>query len=149
MKLAADTWVAVLDGARGLILVNEGTAMQPKLAMHKVYHQENPPAHEQGRDRAGRYPDPGGQHRSAVEITDPHKKAEARFVDDIIGALEKEAASGAFEKLVLVAPPVALGEARKAAGAALEAKIIKEIAADWVKMPVPEITAAVVKALEA
>lgn len=149
MKLAAHTWVAVLDGARCLILVNEGTAMQPKLATHKVYHQENPPAHEQGRDRPGRFPDPGGQHRSAVEIPDPHKKAEARFVDNIVETLEKEAAAGTFERLVIVAPPVALGEARKAAGPALTAKVVKEIAADWVKMPVPDITAALVKALDA
>lgn len=149
MKLAADTWVAVLDGARGLILVNEGTALEPRLATHKVYHQDNPSAHEQGRDRPGRYPEPGGHARSAVEIPDPHKKAEARFVDNIVATLEKAAAAGAFERLIIVAPPVALGEARKAAGAALEARVVKEIAADWTKMPVPEITSALVKALEA
>lgn len=149
MKLAADTWVAVLDGARGLILVNQGTAVEPRLATRQVFHQDNPPAHEQGRDRPGRYPDPGGQHRSAVEIPDPHKKAETRFVDQIVQALDKEAASGAFERIVIVAPPVALGDVRKAAGDALRARIIKEIAADWVKMPVPDITAALVKALEA
>jgi len=148
MKLAKDMRVAVLDGGRGLILVNEGTALSPSLSVVRTYGLENPPAHELGRDRPGRLNDAGGDHRSAVEIADPHQKAEDAFVAGIIEDLEREAERGEFQKIVLVAPPVALGVVRKTMGADLKARVAKEIAADYVKMPVPEIAKAVERALE-
>jgi protein required for attachment to host cells len=148
MKLAANMWVAVIDGARGIILVNEGTAIEPRLVSRKTYHQDNPSSHEQGNDRPGRVHESVGHSRSGVEMPDLHQKAEDRFVNAIIADLEKEAATGAFQKIVIIAPPIALGVLRKHIGAALKPHIAKEIAADYTKMPVAEITAAVVKALE-
>ncbi len=148
MKLATNMWVAVLDGAHGIIFANEGTALAPHLVARKTYRQDNPPAHEQGRDRPGRVHESMGHGRSGVEIPDPHQKAEDTFVNAIIAELAHEATNGAFEKLVIVAPPVALGVLRKHIGHALAPYIVKEIAADYTKMPVAEITAAVVKALE-
>lgn len=148
MKLAAKTWVAVVDGAHGIIFVNEGSAVEPRLAVRKRYGQDNPPSHQQGRDQPGRVHESMGQHRSSVEAPDPHQKAEDRFVTDIVADLEKEAAAKGFEHIVIVAPPVALGVMRKAFGHELQRRIAKEIAADYVKMPVDQITASVVKALD-
>lgn len=148
MKLAAGMWVAVIDGARGLILVNEGTALEPKLAVRQSYHQDNPPTHEQGRAKPPRAFDANGTHRSALETPDLHQRAEDEFVAGIVADLEKAAVADAFDKIVIVAPPVALGTIRKAFGNALKPKIVKEISADYVKKPVTDIAAAVQKALE-
>lgn len=148
MKLAASMWVAVLDGAHGLILVNEGTAETPRLTVRRRYDQENPPSHEQGRDQPGRVHEFTGQHRSSVEAPDPHQKAEDRFVAAIAADLEKEAAAEAFERIVIAAPPVALGVMRKAIGPELQRRIVKEISADYVKTPVADIVIAVEKALD-
>ena len=147
MKIAADMWIAVVDGSKGLVLVNDGNAVEPKLSVRRVYGLDNPPTHEQGRDQPPRAYDAGGTHRSAMEAPDLHQKAEDRFVQEFVRELEVDAEAGAFEKLVIVAPPVALGELRRHVGPALAKRIVKEIAADYVKMPVPEIAKAVAKAL--
>lgn len=147
MKLASKMWVAVVDGARAMILVNEGTAVDPRLVVLRSFGIDNPPTREQGRDKPPRAFDANGTHRSAMEAPDLHQKAEDRFVTEIMVELEKAATSNSFDKLVLVAPPVALGVMRKQIGSALRGKIVKEIAADYVKMPVPEIAKAVSVAL--
>ncbi|MCB1515389.1 MAG: host attachment protein [Hyphomicrobiaceae bacterium] len=149
MKLAADMWVATLDGAKAIIMVNIGTAFEPRLKVLKTVHQENPPTHEQGRDRPGRMNDTSGPHKSSMEAPDLHQRAEDAFIADVMLQLEREAEQGAFEKIVLVAPPVALGTVRKEIGAHLRPRIVKEISADYVKMPTPDIAHAVQKALEA
>ncbi|MCB1504566.1 MAG: host attachment protein [Hyphomicrobiaceae bacterium] len=148
MKLGANMWIAVLDGAKGLVLVNEGTALEPRLVVRQSFSQDNPPTREQGSDRPGRMNDAVGRHKSSMEAPDLHQRAEDEFVSGIVGELEGAAAKGAFDKIVLVAPPVALGTIRKEIGRALQDKIVKEIAADYVKLPVSEIGKAVERALE-
>lgn len=149
MKLAAKTWVLVADGARGLLLVNAGSAVAPRLETRHVYELDNPATHSQGRDRPGRVHESMGARRSGMEMPDLHQRAEDRFVQGIIADLEQEAAAGSFGKIVIVAPPVALGVARAAMSEKLVQHVVKEIPADFTKMALPEITAAVVKALEA
>lgn len=147
MKLSAGMWIVVLDGARGMVLVNEGTALEPRLALHRRFAQSNPPAHEQGPDRPGRLNDSSG-NTSAVEIPDPHQKGEDQFVADIVADLEKAAVAGTFDRIVIAAPPVALGVMRKAIGPEVKRRTVKEIPADYVKLPMHDIAAAVAKSLE-
>lgn len=148
MKLAARMWVAVVDGSHGIILVNEGTALAPRLVVHKRYDQANPSTHEQGRDHPGRVHESKGQHRSSVEVPDLHQRAEDRFVQGIAADLEKLAAAKSFEHIVIVAPPVALGVMRKAFGHEVQRCIAKEIAADYVKKPLADIALAVAKSFD-
>jgi protein required for attachment to host cells len=148
MKLAAKMWVAVIDGAHGIILENEGTAIEPKLSAIRTYSQRNAPTRELARDQPGRVHDSGGQRRSSVEVPDLHQRAEDDFVAEIISDLENQAGAGAFAKIAIAAPPAALGTVRRAMGPLLRPLIVKEIAADYTGMPLPQITAAVVKALD-
>jgi protein required for attachment to host cells len=148
MKLATDMWIAVMDGAKGLFLVNDGTAIEPRLTVVRSIGIDNPATHEQGRGKPPRAFDSSGTHRSAMEAPDLHQKAEDNFLAGLMADLETEASAGKFEKIVLVAPPIALGTVRKKIGAALKSKIVKEISADYVKLPIAEIAKAVQKALE-
>ena len=148
MKLKAGLWVVVADGARGLVLVNEGTAIEPDLKVLRVYEQDNPKTSEQGRDKPPRSFQSFGDRRSAMATPDLHRRAEDRFVEQIIADLGKDAAANAFEGVVIVAPPVALGEMRKAANGALEKRIVTWIDKDLTNHSVPDITAAVAKVLE-
>jgi protein required for attachment to host cells len=148
MKLRSGSWVVVADGARGLVLVNEGTAAEPQLRVVRNYEQDNPKTSEQGRDKPVRTHESTGARRSSSEVTDLHQRAEDRFVTGIMNDLEKEAASGNLQHVVIVAPPVALGEMRKAVGQDLQARITAWIDKDLTKEPIPAITKAVVKALE-
>lgn len=148
MKLKTGTWVVVADGGRGLLLVNIGTAMQPELKTRQVWDNANPRTSEQGRDKPPRAFAPSGTRRAAHEPADIHAENEDRFIDSIVEGLEADAANGLFRQIAVFAPPGALGRFRKSASDDLARRVIAWIDKDLTKQPVPEITAAVVKALE-
>ena len=148
MKLKTGTWVVVADGARGLILVNDGTALEPRLRVERTYAQDNPKTSAQGRDKPARTYESTGSRRSSAEVPDLHQRAEDDFVRNIMSDLEEAASAGKFEHAVVIAPPVALGEMRKSANKDVTARIAVWIDKDLTKAPVSDITSAVVKALE-
>ncbi|MCR4269490.1 host attachment family protein [Nitratireductor sp. ZSWI3] len=127
-RLVHDAWVVVADGEKALFLRNEGDATYPNLQVVRMMHEENPPTREQGTDRPGRYNDARGMHKSAVEETDWHRIEKERFASDIAERLYKMAHRGAFERLVLVAPPLVLGELRKEMHKEVGDRVIGEVA---------------------
>ena len=96
MKIKSGMWIVVADGSRGLVLVNEGDALEPSLKVIRVYEQDNPKTSEQGRDRPARSFQSFSDHRSAMAGPDLHRRAEDRFVEQIITDLAKDAEAGAF-----------------------------------------------------
>lgn len=62
---------------------------------------------------------------------------------------KKSAAAGAFDEVVIVAPPVALGEMRKAVSGALTGKIVAWVDKDLTKHTIPEMTGIIATALGA
>ncbi|MEQ1649879.1 MAG: host attachment family protein [Hyphomicrobiaceae bacterium] len=148
MKLEKGMWVAVVDGARGLVYVNDGTALEPQLKLVRKIEQDNPSTAEQGRDRPVRsHGGPSGQHGTFAP-KDLHQKAEDTFVAAFAHALEADAAAHAFKSVVIVAPPVAMNIVRQSTGTALKPKIVREITSDYTKHSTADIAKAVVKALE-
>lgn len=148
MRLKSGQWVVVADGAKGLVLMNEGTAAEPQLRVVRNYHQDDTKTSDLGRDRPGRTYESASPRRSATEAPDLHQRAEDVFVTDILSALAQDAAAGAFKELVVVAPPKALAVMRKSVSKSLKPHIIAWIDKDLTKEPLPQITAAVVKALD-
>ncbi|HUR43040.1 MAG TPA: host attachment family protein [Aestuariivirga sp.] len=146
-RLSNKSWVLVADGARALVLRNDGDAEYPNLKLVRSYGQDNPSNHQQGSEKPGRTNDSLGR-RSAMEATDWHQIAEDRFVQQIAEAMAKDLAVGAFDKLVIAAPPVALGEFRKAVSPAVAKATILEIDKDLTKHPLHEIEKLIVKALD-
>ncbi|MDN2567072.1 host attachment family protein [Aquibium sp. A9E412] len=128
MRLVHDIWVLVADGEKALFLRNEGDATYPNLEVVREMHDENPPTREQGTDRPGRFNDATSAHRSAVQETDWHRIEKERFADEIADRLYKLAHRGRFEHIVLVAPPLVLGELRKALHKEVEQRVAGEIA---------------------
>lgn len=141
------TWIAVADGGKALVLENRGTDLAPDLAVLSVREMQNPPTREQGTDRPGRYPDPQ-HHRSAVEDTDWHRFAEERFAAEFAAMLNRAGAAGLFDRLVLIAPPRALGDLRPHLGREVSDRLAVEIDRDLTNHPVPEIAAHVSRALK-
>lgn len=148
MKIKSGMFIVVADGSRGLVLVNEGNALEPALKVVRVYEQDNPRTSEQGRDKPPRVYQSVGESRSASPETDLHQRAEDRFVQEIVADLANDHAAGAFKEFVLVAPPVALGEMRKAISNGLTAALVATLDKDLTSHTVPDITAAVAKSLE-
>lgn len=127
-RLAHDIWVLVADGEKALFLKNEGDAEYPDLRVVREMHDDNPPTREQGTDKPGRMDDGGPMNKSAVAETDWHRIEKERFADEIAERLYKMAHRGRFEHIVLVAPPLVLGEMRKKLHKEVEQRVSGEVA---------------------
>ena len=121
------TWVAVADGAKALILVNDGTDRAPT-------------------SRAGG-PVSGRASFRQWRPTDWHEFGEGRFVAEFAARLNRAAQRGLFERLILVAPPRVLGRLRPALSAPAAACVVAEIGSDLTGHPVDEIEKNIAKAL--
>lgn len=127
LKLDHDMWVVVADGEKALFLRNEGDAQYPHLQVFREMREENAPTREQGTDQPGRMNDGPTIHRSAVEETDWHRIEKTRFAKEIAARLYKMAHRGDYERLIVVAPPLVLGEMRKEFHKEVETRIAGEV----------------------
>jgi len=141
------TWAAIADGARSLILVNEGTDRAPQLSLLAKDELENPPAREQGTDRPGRLSDAGSGRKSATEQTDWHQVSEDRFIADFAGRLNRSAERAEFDRLILAAPPKVLGQIRSALSRPAAERVVAEIHSDLTRHPVDDIERHIAKAM--
>ena len=140
MKIERDAWIVLADGRKALIAQNVGTPLEPRLSIRRVLEAErNPPTHEQGTDRPGRSFDFASHRRSAVEQTDWHDQAEARFAKIVARELEKLCQSDGVDHLVLVAAPRALAHLRASMAASVKKKTVNEVDKDLTRHPVPEV----------
>ncbi len=134
-------WVVVADGEKALFLRNEGDATYPNLQVVREIGQENPPTREQGVERPGRYADGPSSHKSAFDEADWHRLGKARFADEIAQLLYRMAHRGDFDHLVIVAPPMVLGEMRKKLHAEVADRVVAEVPKTLTNHAVPEIEA--------
>jgi protein required for attachment to host cells len=146
-RLNHNARILVTDGGRTLVFRNAGQVGKPHLELVTQDAQDNPPTREQGTDKPPRANNVSGD-RSSIEATDFHQQAEDRFIAQAAAQMDADLKAGAFEELVVVAPPVALGVYRKAASPALQKATVKEINKDLTKHPPQDIAQIVVKALE-
>ncbi|MEK1889755.1 MAG: host attachment family protein [Phyllobacterium sp.] len=133
------TWLVVCNGAKAVILRNDGDAKLLNLIPVDVMFETHAPTREQGSERPGRVYQSQGAARSAVQQTDRHSKAERTFLAEVAGWLNGHVQNHTIERVVLIAPPRALGTLREYLIPSTRALIIAEIAKDPVKLPIPEI----------
>jgi protein required for attachment to host cells len=131
--------VFVGDGRKALVLRNEGDADFLNLKTERVFTDKNPSTHEQGTDRPGRTYSSMGPGRSSVSQTDWHALEEHKFAHEVAATLERIVRERAIEALVVVAPPRALADLRKAFHPDVKKRIIAEIDKDLTKHPVDQI----------
>jgi protein required for attachment to host cells len=139
MWIDHDAMVLVADGRKMLFFRNRGDRMAPNLEAETVKLQDNPADRDQASDAPGRAFNSVGSHRSAMEQTDFHDLEEARFAAEAADLLKRRALANDFEKLIVVAPPTALGEMRKHYHKEVQSRLVGEIAKDLANHPVPEI----------
>lgn len=131
--------VLVADGRKMLFFRNKGDRMAPNLEAETVKLQDNPYDRDQASDAPGRSINSVGSQRSAMEQTNFHELEEIRFAVEATELLKRRALSNEFEKLIVVAPPAALGEMRKHYHKEVQSRLVGEIAKDLANHPVPEI----------
>jgi protein required for attachment to host cells len=139
VSIPSGAWVVVADGQRALFLHNDGDEVYPNLRTVRVIDHENPLTHEQGTDRPGRYSDTPDSHRSAFEQTNWHDIEEEKFLGLIANMLKEGVNAGQYQKIILVAPPAALGILRKALDRQVLGHIVAEVGKDLTNRPVAAI----------
>ena len=134
-----NAWVMVGDGEKALFFRNEGDAKYPNLEVVDVLENDNPRTGEQGTDRPGRAFSSMGTHRSAMQETNWHKLEKHRFAKEIADTLYTAAHRGQYSKLVIAAPPMIMGDLRKAFHKEVSDKVVAEVSKDLTNMPAHEI----------
>jgi protein required for attachment to host cells len=139
VRLKHGLWILVADGEKALFLKNDGDARSPDLNVVREVHDDNPATRDQGTDRPGRFSDGPSAHKSAVADTDWHRLGKERFADEIAERLYEMAHRGDFEEIVLIAPPLVLGEMRRKLHKEVTDRILAEVPKTLTNHPVPEI----------
>jgi len=139
VTIPAGALIMVGDGRQARFLRNTGTPRHVALLTEHVMETENPPTHEQGSDRPGRYMASNGARRGALEQTDWHQLAEERFAAEIADELHHMRHARKFESLVVIAPPRMLGSLRAALHPDVSSRVIAELAKDLTCRPLPEL----------
>lgn len=124
-------WIVVTDGEKCRFLESEKRNEDPVAAMPDLV-VPNPPTREQGTDKPGRAFESVGGRRSALEPpVDWHEQAKRDFAREISNVLTEKTRAGAFDKLILVAPPEMLGNLRPVLGSETKQKIVREVNKDY------------------
>lgn len=132
-------WIAICDGAKALLVENQGDHTYPKLETRAHFSQENPSTHEQGSSPPGRAFSSAGGQRGAVEGSDFHDQAEHTFLRNFAAQVARAVLEHRITNLHLIAPARALGVMREALPPAVHRVLAGEIDRDYVKLPLHEI----------
>ncbi|SIT01203.1 Protein required for attachment to host cells [Roseivivax lentus] len=138
-RIETGTWVLIADGEKALFLRNDVDAENPDLNVVRLEEQDNPSDRAQSANRPGRMNDGGPSQRSAVDDTDWHELAKERFAHDLADILYAQAHKGAFDKIVLVAPPQVLGDLRDTLHQEVRNKVVAEVDKTLTNHPLDEI----------
>jgi protein required for attachment to host cells len=130
------TWVLIADGGHAKVFESEGPASGLTPVSDMVFSVDLPANRDILTDRPGRDYESHGRSRHAMENrSDPHRQLKRDFAKKLGGILETKLVEKRFDRLVLVAPPVALGDLRDVLPKAVQAKVVAELAHDLVKTP--------------
>ena len=134
------TWVVIADAARVRVFETRGKGSGLAVVPHLSLDAELAPTHALGTDQPGRSFDSVGSGRHAMESpSDPHREQKRQFARRIADALGEHQARKAFDRLVLVAPPVTMGDLRAALPDTVKATVAAELVADLTNTPAGEL----------
>ena len=129
------TWVLVADAAHARTFVNKGPGSGLTELPEEARQIDLAPSRDINADRPGRVQDSAGPGRHSMEPpTDAKEHAKQVFLKEIAAALKEGHDRNAFDRLVLVAPPAALGALRAALAPGLRKILHAELAKDLVQV---------------
>jgi protein required for attachment to host cells len=117
------TWVVAADGERALFFRNDGLDQELRPIPELIERHNVPDTHEMMSDRAG----------------DPHEFQEKRFIEHLARELDAAALARRFDRLIVAAPPRALGNLRKALSKQTTQLIAAEYDKDFTKSTAPDL----------
>jgi protein required for attachment to host cells len=144
MPRKSTTWIVIADGARARFLAHEGhgTGVTPTGPREMADLQSHLRTTDLGTDKPGRsFGDHSGARSAMEPRVDWHRQRKEQFAKDVAAAIDHGASTGAFDRLILVAPPATLGVMRQALGAAASGRLHGELAKDLTKVADDELAA--------
>jgi protein required for attachment to host cells len=134
------TWILVADGARARVLMNDGVGKGLQSAVNGEMVHALPPTRELGTDKPGRAQQRGTSGRHAIQPhVDWHRFEKEKFSKEIASLLDSAAERGAFDRLVLIAPPRTLGDLRSVLGQKARSLIHAELDKDLTHVTIREL----------
>ena len=134
------TWVLIADGARARVLENDGPNHGLIAMEGLVFHGDHSATHDLVPDREGRSFSSHGPGRSAIDSrSDPHRDLKTKFAHQLPDVLAQGLEQNAYDRLVIVAPPITLGDLRTAISDQVRALVVGEVAQDLTKIPNSEV----------
>lgn len=134
------TWVLIADAAHARVFETGGKGSGLSVVEDMTLDGRLQPSHEIGTDRPGRSFDSVGTGRHAMESpSDPHREQKRQFARRIAEAIQARQAARSFDRLVLVAPPVTMGDLRAVLPDKVKAAVTAEVIADLTNTPVSEL----------
>ncbi len=125
------TWILVADGARARVLANDGPGKGLHDAFDRDFIGEHGLMREMVSDKPGRDQESATTGRHAIEPkTEWHRFEKHQFARRMAELLESAAMQNAYDRLVLVAPPQALGDLRAELGSHAQKKVTGELDKD-------------------
>ena len=136
----AKLWYAIADGGRARFVErDEGGAFHTIASF--VSADLHAKASDLGRDTPTRVQDSVGPGRHAVEPRqNPKQAAKDDFVKLVADELNAEHGRGAFDQLVLVAPPGVLTELKQKLSKPIADTVVKDLQKDLTKVPDHDLT---------
>ena len=132
-------WIIVTDGEKCRFLESDKRNEDPHVGLPDL-ETSNPPTREQGTDKPGRTFESVGNRRSAYEPpVDWHQQGKRDFAREVAGVLKEKTQEGAFDRLIIVAPPEMLGNLRPVLSEETKEKIVGEVNKDYTRFTPREI----------
>lgn len=134
------TWVLIADGAHARLFANRGPGKG--IEQLEAINGDHRADRDLIRDTAGRSFESVGDTRHAITPrTDPHRELKRDFAKQLGSMLEEQLAAKAYDRLVIVAPPTALGDLRSSLPEPVKHVVYAELDKDLVKTPTAELPA--------
>lgn len=130
------TWILIADSGRARVLENLGPGKGAAEVAGMSFEAELPAVHDLVSDRQGRSFESSGATRHPLEPrSNPRDRLKHDFLAGLATELDARLATGAFDRLLVVAPPQALGELRGLFTDRVRAVVTGELAKDLTKTP--------------
>jgi protein required for attachment to host cells len=135
------TWIVAADGKRAVFFENHGVGkgVQPLDELNERH--DVPRSHEIMSDRQGHMRGGPAAAGSGAMLprNDPHEFEEKRFEEHVAQELDAAAQAKRFDRLIIAAPPRALGNIREALSKQTRALVIAEYDKDFTKSSIPDL----------
>lgn len=128
------TWILIANGTQARVLEHTGPGKGLTPVKGLEWSIEPLQAQDIDTDRSGR------AQRGAMEPrTDAADHREAEFIRSVAGALDRKAQEGAYDRMVIAAAPIALGNFRKSMSEHVKKKMMAELDKDLTNVPTPQL----------